>query len=54
MQWLNNQLNGKGVFRWANGTVYEGCYKNTRKEGEGVLTLPDGKSIKGKWSKGHL
>lgn len=54
IQWINNQINGKGLFKWTNGTVYEGFYKNTKKDGEGTLTLPNGEIIKGKWSKGKL
>ena len=37
--------NGTGKYTWANGTVYDGQFKNGLKEGKSVLTIhmPDGR-----------
>lgn len=32
---------GKGTYKWSNGTVYEGTYVNGKKHGKGKLTFPD-------------
>ena len=37
-------MEGTGVFRWADGDIYDGSWKNGDKEGRGVLTYAfDGK-----------
>lgn len=30
---------GKGIYSWANGTVYEGEFKNGLRKGRGVLSI---------------
>lgn len=43
------QAHGKGTIRYANGDVYTGDWVNGYFEGQGVLTLNDGKQISGYW-----
>jgi hypothetical protein len=44
---------GKGVLRWTEGgkpdAVFEGEYANGKRNGPGVLTLPDGRREAGNW-----
>lgn len=41
-------MEGKGVFKFKNGAVYDGEYRNNRKHGSGKY-LKDGKVYEGKW-----
>ncbi len=43
------QAHGKGTIYYANGDVYVGDWINGYFEGQGVLTLSDGKRISGYW-----
>ena len=46
--------NGKGVYILANGTKYEGEYKNNKKDGIGILYDKSGKIIfSGLWVNGE-
>jgi hypothetical protein len=47
-------LQGKGVLEWANGTVYEGEFKQGRVEGVGVQKLRDGEVRTGTFRDGTL
>lgn len=38
----------KGVYRFANGAIYDGGYLWNRKEGEGLMVYPDGSRYEGK------
>ena len=31
-EWKEGQKNGKGIFYWADGSIYEGEFKNGNKE----------------------
>ena len=35
-------MNGNALVEWADGTRYEGDWKNCRKDGVGQLLFPDG------------
>ena len=48
-QWLNDLMNGEGVFHFADGRLYQGHYKDGRKEGYGVQTWPNGQKYEGQW-----
>ena len=37
--WLNNSMDGKGVFKWGNECKYTGEYKNNKREGNGVYSF---------------
>lgn len=40
---------GRGIFRYADGTVYTGEIKNGFKHGNGTAVCPDGSEISGEW-----
>ena len=35
-QWLNGKRNGIGKFFYSNGSIYEGFWKDNKKEGFGI------------------
>ena len=39
--------NGKGIKSWVNGSVYQGDYKNDKKNGFGVETQKTGEKYEG-------
>jgi hypothetical protein len=41
---LNDEKHGFGIYRWANGSVYEGEFKNDLKHGNGTITYLNGKT----------
>lgn len=45
----HGRRSGKGVFKWENGDVYKGGFKNNNFYGDGVFTWSDGKIYTGKW-----
>jgi hypothetical protein len=45
--WLDNNMHGQGVYKWADGRKYEGEYVDDKKEGYGIYIYPDGRSYKG-------
>lgn len=47
-------MQGKGVFKWADGRVYEGQFVKDNKEGEGEMHWPDGRRYIGQWKQGTL
>ena len=42
-------MDGKGLYTFANGKIYEGEFKNDLKEGYGVFKWPDGRIYAGNW-----
>ena len=36
-------MEGEGEFKWPDGRIFKGNYKNGKKNGYGVLSWPDGK-----------
>jgi hypothetical protein len=40
---------GLGILKLANGSIYEGCFHNSKYQGEGILTLLDGSASIGQW-----
>ena len=40
-------MQGKGIFKYANGDCYEGEFKNSKFNGKGVLTHADGTKQEG-------
>lgn len=44
-------MEGKGVFKFRDGSVYDGEYKNNKKHGSGKY-IRDGKIFEGKWENG--
>jgi hypothetical protein len=35
------------VYKWADGRIFEGDWKNNKMEGQGVFTWPDGRRYEG-------
>lgn len=42
-------MEGKGKLILSNQSIYEGEFRNGKKNGFGTYTWPDGKQYKGKW-----
>lgn len=38
---VNDSIEGRGVFRWPDGRTYDGEWLDNMKEGEGLLKWPD-------------
>lgn len=45
-------MNGKGIFTWPDGRVFEGNYLNDKKHGPGKFIWPDGRMYEGVWENG--
>lgn len=45
---------GFGLFKYRDGRIYKGNWKNGKQFGFGVLVLGDGEEIKGQWENGQL
>eukprot|EP01048_Picozoa_sp_COSAG05_P016197 COSAG05_NODE_2054_length_3633_cov_4.249010_3_plen_252_part_00 len=45
----NDQMEGRGVYTWANGDVYDGQYKNDERHGKGTWTSASGERYEGMW-----
>ena len=46
------QMHGRGVYRYADGTVYEGDFKDGKKHGRGVYRFANGSVYEGDWKDG--
>lgn len=46
-------MDGKGVFKWPDGRVYDGEYKNDKKDGYGILITPKFE-YRGYWKNGKM
>ena len=40
-------MDGYGIFKWADGSLYKGYFQNNKKEGEGEIQWTNGISFKG-------
>ncbi|CAL1169212.1 unnamed protein product [Cladocopium goreaui] len=47
--WENGKMHGQGVYKYCNGTRYQGEFKENLREGYGVLTFTDGSLYEGGW-----
>jgi len=47
--WEYGVRQGKGIYRWVNGDIYEGDFVDGKKEGEGKLFRADGSRYEGPW-----
>ena len=45
--WKNDYKHGKGVFKYANGDVYEGMFEKGQRSGEGTYKFKKGPTVKG-------
>ena len=48
-QWKNDYKHGKGVFKYANGDVYEGMFEKGQRSGEGTYKFKKGPTVKGNY-----
>jgi hypothetical protein len=42
-EFRDNNIHGKGVYKWADGRVFEGDWINNKMDGEGLFTWSDGR-----------
>jgi hypothetical protein len=50
---LNGLKHGYGIYRWANGDVYCGEWKENNQDGQGYKRWADGEEYCGEW-KNHM
>lgn len=48
-EFINNHINGKGKYYWANQEIYEGTFINGKMHGKGIYKLPDGSQYIGEY-----
>ena len=49
-----NCVNGKGIYKYSNGAVYEGEFVNNLKNGIGVMVWQSGDKYIGEWKAGNI
>ena len=49
--WLNNNIDGYGIYKYANGDVYAGHFAEGGRDGYGIYTYKDGSRYEGEWTK---
>lgn len=42
-------MDGKGMYQYDNGNLYEGEFKNNKKNGNGIYYFNNNEFIKGQW-----
>jgi len=47
-----DQKHGYGIYKWADGKMYEGFWENGKQHGRGKLIGTDGKEKVGFWENG--
>ena len=48
-EWVNDQMEGYGVYHYSNGDIYEGNWKNNLHNGFGTYIFTDGHRYIGEW-----
>lgn len=51
-QWLNEEYNGRGQLRFAEGSIYHGYFKDGKMHGHGRMIHSEGMVYVGEWSMG--
>lgn len=46
---MDNNIEGEGEYRWPDGRVYIGQWKENKLEGKGIYTWPDGRKYEGNY-----
>lgn len=49
---MKSRQEGRAIFRWPDGRVYKGKYKDGKINGFGILDWPDGRRYEGRWVNG--
>ncbi|MEO0866321.1 MAG: 2-isopropylmalate synthase, partial [Pseudomonadota bacterium] len=45
---------GMGIATYANGDIYEGTFKNGKRQGSGTMRYATGEEASGEWDSGAL
>lgn len=51
--WKNDEMIGRGIYKWSDGHVYDGEWSNGKRHGLGRFIRPDGVILYGRYEKGH-
>lgn len=51
-EWLDNNMDGMGIYTWSDGRCYMGEYRDDKKHGYGIYKWADGRLYLGQWSRG--
>jgi len=51
--WQNDNLVGRGVYRWSDGHVYDGRWESGKRHGLGRFIRPDGVVLFGRYEAGR-
>ena len=51
-EYVNDRKCGKGIHRWASGSIYEGDFFDDFRHGYGEMQWPNGSYYKGQWARG--
>ena len=49
-EFVDDQMSGKGVFKFASGASYDGEWKDNQYSGQGTFCWADGTSYTGEWA----
>ena len=50
---VRNEFEGRGKFKWRSGTLYEGELENNQPDGEGTIYFSSGLKYRGHWENGQ-
>eukprot|EP00607_Mallomonas_marina_P005466 CAMPEP_0182426724 /NCGR_PEP_ID=MMETSP1167-20130531/13250_1 /TAXON_ID=2988 /ORGANISM="Mallomonas Sp, Strain CCMP3275" /LENGTH=155 /DNA_ID=CAMNT_0024608381 /DNA_START=214 /DNA_END=681 /DNA_ORIENTATION=+ len=53
-EWKNDQMCGKGKYKFSSGAIYEGEFQKNLFEGEGEYRFADGSIYRGIWRSGKM
>ena len=53
-EWYDEDMQGRGMYRWASGDYYVGEFKRDKREGKGTLTLSTGEIYEATWENGTM
>jgi hypothetical protein len=51
--WKNDEMIGRGIYKWSDGHLYDGEWSNGKRHGLGRFIRPDGVVLYGRYEKGH-
>ena len=50
---MNDKKEGDGIFRWPDGRIYNGKWRDGKQDGDGIYTTSEGEIKKGWWENGE-